>query len=37
MPAVTRIAIDETVPFALNQARLHGFDPATGRNLALAG
>jgi multiple sugar transport system ATP-binding protein len=34
VPAVTRVSVDETVPFALNQARLHGFDPATGRNLA---
>ena len=37
VPAITRVRVDETVPFALNQSRLHGFDPATGRNLALAG
>ena len=35
VPAVTRLRIDETVPFALNQERLHGFDAATGVNLAL--
>jgi multiple sugar transport system ATP-binding protein len=34
VPAVTRLAIDEIVPFTLNQDRLHGFDPATGLNLA---
>ena len=34
MPAVTRIALDETVPFGLDQARLHGFDRASGANLA---
>jgi multiple sugar transport system ATP-binding protein len=37
VPAVTRVAVDETVPFALNQARLHGFDAASGRNLAAGG
>ena len=26
MPAVTRLSIDETLPFSLNQERLHGFD-----------
>ena len=35
-PAGTRLTIDETVPFALNQERLHGFDATTGRNLASA-
>ena len=35
VPAVTRPTIDETVPFALNQERLHGFDAATGLNLAV--
>ena len=35
VPAVTRLRIDETIPFALNQERLHGFDAATGVNLAL--
>jgi multiple sugar transport system ATP-binding protein len=36
VPAVTRLRIDETVPFALNQDRLHGFDAATGRNVTAA-
>ena len=36
VPAVTRLRVDETVPFALNQDRLHGFDAATGRNVAAA-
>ncbi len=35
-PATTRLTIDETVPFTLNQKRLHGFDATTGRNLASA-
>jgi multiple sugar transport system ATP-binding protein len=35
VPAITRLRIDETVSFSLNQARLHGFDAATGVNLAL--
>jgi len=35
VPAMTRLRIDETVPFALNQARLHGFDATTGANLAI--
>jgi multiple sugar transport system ATP-binding protein len=35
VPAVTKLAIDETVPFALNQERLHGFDATSGVNLAL--
>jgi multiple sugar transport system ATP-binding protein len=34
-PATARLAIDETVPFAFNQARLHGFDTETGANLTL--
>jgi multiple sugar transport system ATP-binding protein len=34
VPAVTRVAIDETVPFSVNQAKLHGFDRASGANLA---
>ena len=34
MPAATKVALDETVPFALNQARVHGFDPASGANTA---
>jgi multiple sugar transport system ATP-binding protein len=33
VPAVTRLAIDDSVPFALNQQRLHGFDATTGLNL----
>jgi multiple sugar transport system ATP-binding protein len=33
VPAVTRLAIDDSVPFALNQQRLHGFDVTTGLNL----
>jgi multiple sugar transport system ATP-binding protein len=36
-PAVARMTVDEAVPFALNQERLHGFDAATGLNLALRG
>ncbi len=35
VPAATRLRIDDTVPFALRQERLHGFDPETGRNLAV--
>jgi multiple sugar transport system ATP-binding protein len=34
-PAVTKLGIDDTVPFGLQQERLHGFDAATGVNLAL--
>ena len=34
VPAATQVALDETVPFALNQARVHGFDPASGANTA---
>jgi multiple sugar transport system ATP-binding protein len=33
VPAVTRLRVDEIVPFTLNQERLHGFDPATGVNV----
>ena len=33
---MTRLRVDETVPFALNQDRLHGFDAATGLNVAAA-
>jgi multiple sugar transport system ATP-binding protein len=35
VPATTRLRIDDMVPFTLNQARLHGFDAATGLNLAI--
>ena len=34
VPAVTRIALDETVPFGIDQTRLHGFDRTSGANLA---
>jgi multiple sugar transport system ATP-binding protein len=34
VPAVTRLGIDETVPFGLNQAKLHGFDSGSGMNRA---
>ena len=37
VPAVTRLAIEDTVAFDLNQARLHGFDTATGDNRAIGG
>ena len=36
-PASAALKIDETVPFSLDQARLHGFDQTTGRNLAARG
>jgi multiple sugar transport system ATP-binding protein len=36
-PAVAKLRIDEEVPFALDQGKLHGFDAATGLNLARAG
>ena len=36
-PAVAKLGIDEEVPFALDQARLHGFDATTGLNLARGG
>ncbi len=32
-PAVAKLRIDEEVPFALDQAKLHGFDTTTGLNL----
>ncbi len=35
-PATTKLRIDETVPFSLNQNRLHGFDTSTGLNLGLS-
>ena len=35
VPATTRLRVEETVPFALDQTRLHGFDAATGLNLLL--
>jgi multiple sugar transport system ATP-binding protein len=35
--AVSKLRIDEEVPFALDQGKLHGFDAATGLNLARAG
>jgi multiple sugar transport system ATP-binding protein len=34
VPAVTRLGIDETVAFGLNQAKLHGFDKGSGLNRA---
>ena len=34
-PATAKLRIDETVPFSLNQNRLHGFDATTGLNLGL--
>ena len=34
VPAVTPIAVEETVRFSLNQNKLHGFDPASGQNRA---
>ena len=36
VPAVTRLRVDEAVPFAFNQDRLHGFDAATGLNVTAA-
>jgi multiple sugar transport system ATP-binding protein len=36
-PATARLGIDETVPFSLNQNRLHGFDATSGLNLGLEG
>ncbi len=36
-PAMAKLRIDEEVPFVLDQAKLHGFDPTTGLNLARAG
>jgi multiple sugar transport system ATP-binding protein len=35
VPATTKLGIDDTVPFGLQQERLHGFDATTGVNLAL--
>jgi len=32
VPAIARIAIDDTVRFAWNQDRVHGFDPQSGLN-----
>ena len=32
VPAVLPIAVEENVRFSLNQNKLHGFDPASGRN-----
>jgi multiple sugar transport system ATP-binding protein len=37
VPAVTKLRLDETVPFAVNQERLHSFDAATGLNLGQPG
>jgi multiple sugar transport system ATP-binding protein len=36
-PAVARLGIDEEVAFGLDEGRLHGFDAATGLNLARTG
>ena len=36
VPAVANLKIEEPVRFALNQERLHGFDPASGANRAFA-
>jgi multiple sugar transport system ATP-binding protein len=36
VPAVSPLKVEDTVRFALNQKRLHGFDPASGINRALA-
>ena len=33
-PAVATLRIDEEVPFGIDEARIHGFDPATGLNLS---
>jgi multiple sugar transport system ATP-binding protein len=32
VPAISQIAVEQPVRFSLNQARLHGFDPASGLN-----
>jgi multiple sugar transport system ATP-binding protein len=34
LPAISRITIEDEVRFSFNQARLHGFDAASGVNLA---
>ena len=34
---MAKLRIDEEVPFALDEGKLHGFDAATGLNLARAG
>jgi multiple sugar transport system ATP-binding protein len=36
VPAVANLKIEEPVRFALNQERLHGFDPASGANRVFA-
>jgi multiple sugar transport system ATP-binding protein len=36
VPAVASLKIEEPVRFALNQERLHGFDPASGANRVFA-
>ena len=36
-PAAARLKVDETVPFGLDQSRLHGFDAGTGLSLAARG
>ena len=36
MPAVAQLKVEDAVRFALNQERLHGFDPSSGANRAFA-
>jgi multiple sugar transport system ATP-binding protein len=37
VPAVAPIAVEDTVRFSFNQNKLHGFDPASGRNRVAPG
>jgi multiple sugar transport system ATP-binding protein len=34
MPAVSQVKIEDEIRFSLNQSKLHGFDPQSGRNRA---
>jgi multiple sugar transport system ATP-binding protein len=36
VPAVSQVKIEDAVRFSLNQDRLHGFDPQSGQNRAIA-
>ena len=37
VPAIAPIAVEDTVRFSFNQNKLHGFDPASGRNRVAPG
>ena len=34
MPAISQVKVEDAVRFALNQDKLHGFDPRSGLNRA---